>query len=227
MLTATRSFTNSPASIPLHVTFLTLVPRIETHARIYFRFVDCPETRADKVAEAVALTWRWFVRLADRGKDVTTFPAAFASLVTKVVKSGRRLCGQEKVKDVLSPLAQQRHGFKVESLPSSTSALRQKLFSNLHGQRHLDAYEERLQDNTQTPVPDQAAFRIDFSAWLETLTARERRVIRAMAQNEHTKELSRTFEVSPARISQLRRQFQEGWMAFCEERAEDAERSTT
>ena len=76
-------------------------------------------------------------------------------------------------------------------------------------------------------MPDQAAFRIDFADWLETLTPRERRLIRAMAQNEQTKELSRTFEVSPARISQLRRQFQEGWVAFWGESPQDAKKSTT
>jgi hypothetical protein len=36
-----------------------------------------------------------------------------------------------------------------------------------------------------------------------------------MARGERTKDLSRRFEVSPARISQLRREFQRGWSKFC------------
>jgi hypothetical protein len=74
--------------------------------------------------------------------------------------------------------------------------------------------EERLADNTVTPPPDQAAFRIDFGAWLKTLTPRERRIIRAMAMSERTKDLSRRFELTPGRISQMRRDFRDDWRRF-------------
>jgi DNA-directed RNA polymerase sigma subunit (sigma70/sigma32) len=59
-------------------------------------------------------------------------------------------------------------------------------------------------------------FRLDFKDWLRSLTPRERRIIRAMARNERTKDLSRQFEVSPGRISQMRREFKEGWERFGE-----------
>jgi hypothetical protein len=133
------------------------------------------------------------------------------------VRSGRRLCGQEKGKDVLSGLARRRHGFHVEALPCSTATPYGDLFGSVHGQRRLDIFEERLRDNAQTPVPDQVAFRLDFPAWLVTLTARERRLVRAMARNERTLDLSRKFEVSPARISQLRRDLHNDWQRFCGE----------
>jgi len=64
-------------------------------------------------------------------------------------------------------------------------------------------------------VPEQVAFRLDFASWLQSLTPRERRLIQAMAQNERTKDLARAFEVSPGRISQLRREFEQGWKHFC------------
>src|SRR5208282_4950435 len=68
--------------------------------------------------------------------------------------------------------------------------------------------------DTRTPVPEQAAFRIDFPEWLSTLTARERRIIAEMARNERTKDLSRRFQLSPGRISQLRREFHDAWRQF-------------
>ena len=74
--------------------------------------------------------------------------------------------------------------------------------------------EERLADNTRTPPPEQAAFRIDFPEWLKTLSRRDRKIIRAMAMNERTKDLSRQFEVSAGRISQMRRDFKVGWDRF-------------
>jgi hypothetical protein len=203
----------------LHAKFLKLLPRIEAHARIFFRGIRCPVKKEDKVQECVALGWQWFLRLAEQGKDVFAFPMAFAALVARAVKCGRRLCGQERARDVLSLIAQQRHGFRVELLPASTSSPHDNLYATPLGQALQDCFEERLRDNTLTPVPDQAAFRIDFPAWLKTLTGRERRLVRAMARNERTQDLSKEFEVSPGRISQLRREFREDWLRFQGEQA--------
>lgn len=190
------------------------LPRIRLHACIAFRDVRCRQKRDDCIAEVVALSWKWWLRLRQRGKNPLAFVSAIATFAARAVRSGRRLCGQERAKDVLSFLAQQFHSFRVESLPSSTATAHEHLYGEARAQQQLDAFEERLQDNTQTPVPDQAAFRIDFPAWLSTLTARERRIIRAMARNERTKDLSTMFELSPARISQLRQEFHNDWQQF-------------
>lgn len=202
---------------PVNEGFLRLLPKIQTHARICFRDIDCPETRADKIAEAVALGWKWYRRLAEKGKDAAAFPMAFASLLAKAVRSGRGLCGQAKANDVLSPLAQRRHQFRVGSLPTSTARAHERLYGAVRGQQQLDEFEERLADNTVTPVPDQVVFRIDFKNWLKTLTVRERRILRAMARSERTKDLSRRFGVSPGRISQMRRAFARGWKTYYDE----------
>jgi hypothetical protein len=118
-------------------------------------------------------------------------------------------------KDVLSSLAQQRHGFGVESLPHWTASRHEERYGQVRGQRQQDALEERLRDNTQTPVPEQVCFRIDFPAWLTTLTPRERQLVREMAGNERTLDLGKRFELSPARISQLRRELHNDWRRFC------------
>ncbi len=201
----------------LHTAFLTLLPRIERHALIYFRNLRCPGRKEDAVQETISLAWLWFVRLMKRGKDPRTFPAVFASYAVRAVKCGRRVCGQEKGKDVMSHLAQQRHKFAVEQLPSSLLSTVEERYSLSHGQHKQDTYEERLKDNTQTPVLDQVAFRIDFPAWLTTLTARERRLVHEMANNERTLDISKRFELSPARISQMRRELHNDWSRFCGE----------
>ena len=201
----------------LHAAFLSILPRIELHAKIYFRGLNCPHRKADAVQETCALAWIWFVRLVQRGKDPLTFPAAFASYAARAVKCGRRICQQERGQDVMSGLAQQRRGFDVEALPSSLLCSFEERYSLVHGQHEQDAFEDRLKDNTQTPVLDQVAFRIDFPAWLTTLTARERRLVNEMANNERTLDLSRRFELSPARISQMRRELHNSWARFCNE----------
>jgi hypothetical protein len=214
------SASTPPSSLPpgdqLHVLFLTRVlPRVERHGRIHFRHLKCAARREEAIAEMIGLAWKWFVQLAQRGKDATQFVSALAVFAARSVHSGRRVCGQEAAQDVLSPVAQWRRGFTVERLPSPTATAHGDRYATPQGQQHLDAFEERLRDNAITPVPDQVQFRIDFPNWLQTLTGRERRLIREMARGERTKDLSRHFEVSPARISQLRREFQEGWRRFC------------
>lgn len=130
--------------------FLVLLPRIERHARIYFRHVVCPVQKADCLAETVALCWVWFLRLAERGKDASQFVSVLAAFATRAVPSGRRLCGQLNAQDALNPIAQQRHGFLMESLPISTRVEWEQLYGVVGGQRLTDSVEERLHDNTQT-----------------------------------------------------------------------------
>ncbi len=84
---------------------MEMVSRIERHGRVYFRLLNDADKLEDAIAEMVALSWKWFVRLADRGKDPTQFPSSVATYAARAVRSGRRLCGQEKANDVLSPLA--------------------------------------------------------------------------------------------------------------------------
>jgi hypothetical protein len=206
----------------LHAAFLSILPRIELHAHIYFRGIRCPQRKDDAVQETVAISWRWFVRLVEQGKDPLSFPMALASYAARAVKCGRRVCGQLKGKDALSPLAQQRHGFIVEPFPHSIASTHEERYSHVRGQRQQDAFEERLRDNSQTPVPEQVAFRIDFPDWLTTLTPRERRIVRAMADSEQTLEIGKQFELSPARISQLRRELHNDWSLFCGDRPGDA-----
>jgi hypothetical protein len=215
LLNAASNASNAlPADNAWQAPFLALLPKLHTHAQIYFRNIQCPDKKADKVAEMVALAWRWYIRLCEKGKDITTFSMVFIYLAAKAVKSGRRITGQEKSRDVLSPLAQQRHNFVVASLPTSTRVAHESLYGEPQGQKKQDSYEELLQDNLVTPIPDQVQFRIDFPAWLATLTGRERRLIRAMARNERTSDLSKEFELSPGRISQLRKEFQQGWRRY-------------
>src|SRR4051794_7084276 len=151
----------------LQARFLVLLPRLELHGRVYFRHLRCAERRREAVAEVVALCWYWFVRLAARGRNATQFASALASYAARAVASGRRLCGQEPAADVLSPRAQRRRGFAVGALPDH---------STLGG----NPLEEALRDNTQTPPDDQAAFRIDFPAWLASQGGRRRRIAQAL-----------------------------------------------
>jgi hypothetical protein len=193
-----------PSPETLETTFLLLLPRIETHARVYFRHLRCTHKKDDAIAETVAVAWKWYVRATQRGKDISQFVGAFASFAARAVRSGRRVCGQEKAKDVLSPLAQMRRSFTVASLPETSS-------------QEGNVFDEALRDNMQTPIPEQVAFRHDFPAWCRTRPDRDRRVIRDLMAGERTMEVADRHGLTAGRISQLRREFHNDWLAFCDE----------
>jgi hypothetical protein len=199
----------------LHAHFLEILPRIVTHARIRFRYLRCPGRRDDAVAEVVAACWKWYLRLAEQGRDVDGFVGTLADYAVRHVRGGRGLCGQDRARDVCSPAAQRRHEFKVEALDRSTRRDFGALYADPRGQDYQDAYEERLKDNTTTPPADQAAFRIDYPLWLSRLGARNRGIAEDMTLELGTLELAGRHGVSPGRISQLRREFHADWMHFC------------
>jgi hypothetical protein len=206
---------NDSSPDQLQARFQKILPTIDSYAAFAHRHCPCHDRRADLTQEMRAVCWKWLLRLADKGIDASLFGAVLAYRAAQHVRNHRRLTGQEKANDVMSPRAQARHGFKVEGLDSSMAGSNETLFCKATGQRRLDEIEERLHDNTVTPIPDQVAFRIDFWAWLATLTGRERRLIKAMARDERTKDLSKEFELSEGRISQKRREFHVGWQRFC------------
>lgn len=197
--------TSDPDLANLHAGFLLLLPRLEAHARAYFRHVRCPQKKDDLAAEAVAIAWSWYRRLVRRGKDPHAFAATFIHRALCQARSHRRLCGQQKAKDVLSPLAQSRHAFHTQPLPEYDTAGPGKLV--------LAA----LADNTTTPPDEQAAFRIDFSAWLASLTARRRRVALDLLSGERPGDVAVKRSLSPGRVSQLRRELLHDWRQYCGE----------
>jgi hypothetical protein len=180
---------------------LTILPRIELHGRVYFRHRK-GDKRDEAIAEMVALAWKSFVNCVRNGKNPLAFPMALAVYAARGVRNGRRLCGQERIKDVLSPRAQQQHNFTVVSLPEGSS---------LNG----NVFDEALIDNTRTPVDDQVAFRLDFPAWRRTRSDRDRRVIDELMVGERTMDVADKHGLTAARISQLRRDFYEDWTKFC------------
>ncbi|MGE3806780.1 MAG: hypothetical protein AB7K24_19095 [Gemmataceae bacterium] len=181
--------------------FLMILPSIEATAERHFRFLRDASTRADAVADVVAVCWSWFARLWSKGRDARRFPASLAYMAVRHVKCGRRVSGSESTKDVLSYVARRRRGFQLERLEQ-------------HGNYDDPVWQEALRDNTRSPVPEQASFRIDFPSWLKSLAQRQRRIVRSMVKGEGTLALARRFGLSPGRVSQLRREFLVNWRRF-------------
>ena len=185
----------------LQAAFLALLPLVRGIARASFRDVRCPSRREDAVCEVVALAWGWYARLAARSKDPAAFPVAFARLAAKAVACGRRLAGQDRANDVMSPTCRRRQGFALVGLPAGSPAT---------GTKIADA----LTDNTRSPVPFQAQFRVDFPAWRARLGKRTRFIADHLALGQRTGDVARVVGLTPARISQLRGKLRRGYLQF-------------
>ena len=179
--------------------FLQHLPRIEAHATLALRHVRCEDTRADMIAEMVAIAWRAFVRLARRGKKPEEFITTLALRCSQAVRAGRRLVGSESAKDALSRIAAVRHNFSV---------------AHLGGEGLPEGVKEALADCDRGRVPERVAFRIDFPTWRARIAKRDRKVLDALASGAGTGEVAEQFQVSPGRVSQLRREFLTSWLAF-------------
>jgi hypothetical protein len=188
------------ASVPdWHHQFLAMLPVIRKYANHAFQYRDS-EAREDAVHEVIANAVVAFARLVQLDKADLAYPTVLARYGVAQLRGGRRVGNRRRVSEVLAEYAQRKKGFVVESLDC---------FHKESGQ-----WLEALVEDTRTPVPDQVAFRIDFPAWLNSQTKRNRRIAEALAVGSTTGEVARRFKLSSGRISQLRNQFHQSWREF-------------
>jgi hypothetical protein len=185
------------APAPAHAAFVSLVPRLQTHARVRFRHLR-PVDREEAVADAVAYGFLSFLRLTRRGKDPAAFPAVFAHFVARAVANGRGVVRRLSARDLAAARAR---GGRV----------------TVHG---LDdpmpggGWWRDLALDRRVRVDDQAAFNIDFPAWLASLSAVKRRVAELLVRGHGTDEAAAATGLSAGRVSQLRRELAASWSAF-------------
>jgi DNA-binding NarL/FixJ family response regulator len=177
--------------------FLQVLPAVLNHARGGFAVLNTHD-REEATAEAVANACVGYVSAAARGRLVHCHPASLATYAVRAVRSARHVGGRQSSRDIMSRLAQKRRGLTVRSI---TPAARQ-------GWRQMV-----LEDRRVSPA-DQAAFNLDFQQWRGGFAHRQRRIIDCLASGDTTGTVADRFGLTPARISQLRRQFERSWTKF-------------
>jgi hypothetical protein len=195
--------------------FVALLPRILPQLKKGCRIVRCAASRDDFIAEALGLCWKMFRRAMAKGKDVASFIITMAKYAARAVRCGRTVCGQQKAKDVLSLTAKLTHGVVVEQFGSGSSHY-EELYGEVDGQKRRDLLDEVLAENIVTAVPDQVAFRIDWPRFMASRPERDQKIMAYLANGSTNLEAAKKFNVSPGRVSQLRRAWCEEWQMFCE-----------
>jgi hypothetical protein len=182
--------------------FLAVLPIVQTHAQIQFRRLPA-DRREEAIQETIAAACMSYQIAVAQGKQDVIRPGPLADFAVRHVRTGRHVGGkQDAAKDVMSPVAHQRHGVQVQSYHAHRSG------DGTDGWRQL-AIEDR-----KASIPDLAAFRIDFAQWLKSLTRRDRRIIAAFVSGERTMTVAERFGISEARVSQLRRKYEWEWQVF-------------
>jgi hypothetical protein len=182
-----------------HAGFLAMLPTIEQYACVAFRRLR-GDSRNDAVEEAIANALVVYVRLVELKKTEVAHPTVLAKYAIAQVFDGRRVGNHLNVREVLSHYAQRAKGFTVERLDR---------FDQEEG-----VWREAVVEDHQTPVADQAAFRIDFPTWLAIHPRRDRRIAETLALGHSTGEVAKRFHLTPGRISQKRRSFCASWQSF-------------
>ena len=179
--------------------FLAMVPVIERQARFAFRKLDA-NSGEEAVAEVVANALVAYARLVELGKEDLAYPTVLARYAVAQIRAGRHVGSGQKKNDVLAGIAGRSHGVIAESLYR---------FDAKTGR-----WVEATVEDKRTPVPDQAAFRCDFPAWLATHAPRDRQIAESLSMGHSPSEVAHQFRISRGRISQLRREFHDSWQEF-------------
>jgi len=185
-----------PYAHPLHNAFTTYIyPAVLAWARKSFRRDE------DAVAEAVALAWKWSVRLHDKGRDPVAFRSNIAQYAVRAVKSGRKVAGMITAKDAMNPLAWQRAGFTVQRFPEHGSI-------ELRDDHPLTL---ALADHRNADVADHVAFKIDWPTFLAQQNERYQKLVELFTVGESNKSVAKQLGVSQGRCTQIRQALRDRW----------------
>ncbi len=182
-----------------HDGFLDLLPTIQKFARIAFRCRNI-EAQEEAVQETIANALVAYVRLVEQGKEDIVFAGPLVRYAVAQVRCGRRVAARLNIRDVLSEYCQRSKAIVVERLDQFNA--------------HDGEWQEILVEDKRVTPADLAASRIDYPAFLVTLTKLKRRIAETLASGETPGDVARSFGLSRGRISQIRRELHDAWLRF-------------
>jgi len=190
-----------------HRQFHDALPQMNVTFQLAFgrrRFQDC----AEAIAEACACAWKAWYGLVKRGKDpIAVGVSGIARYAIKHVLKGRKIgnpVAGRGCMDVYHWRAQQAQGFRV--IPYADV--------EWTGESQGVGWQEWLASSNKLTPADQAIFRLDFDAWLSTLSERKRRTAELLAAGHETGVVAKMLGVTPGAISQARPSLAVSWQQF-------------
>ena len=186
--------------------FLMILPRIQSQAWNAFQGLSF-DLKQELQSEVVGHCWKSFIKLFELGRHEDVPPMSLAGFAIRAVRSGRRMGASLNINDVSSNYCQRRLGIRTTPFCMIVQ----------NGEKWAESLiaDERAR-------PDQLVMaRIDFSEWLQTLKPLHRKVAEHLSLGESTHSTARIFNLTPGRISQIRRLLEQSWLSFQTEDGED------
>ena len=181
--------------------FMRAYPRILEHAKIHTRDIKCPNKRKDLIQETIAISFKGWLACIRLGKDPSLFVSAIVDYATRQARSGRKAAGGP------SSNSKKNEGYLAQDGRALLS------WEDLSWDVR-EALEAKLYFNRFSPVPEQAAFRIDLPEWLETLTWRMRTQAELSLAEKTTKDIAKKLGLTPSAVSQARNVLRSSWERF-------------
>ena len=187
--------------------FTANLKAVEDAARYAFRR-RCRQDREEALAEARAAAWSAWAGLLRRGKNpVEVGVTGIANNAIRYVRNGRRVgnttCGRGAM-DVFRK-AQKARDIKVVSLDSNDQFVPGWL---------VGTWKEWLACDNRVGPADEAAFRLDFTAWLASLPEKKRWVAELLAEGHEGHVVACLVGIAQSRVTQLRHELEASWRAF-------------
>jgi DNA-binding CsgD family transcriptional regulator len=203
-----------PITISWQQDFLEVLPAIQTHAKICFRKLGA-DRREEAIRATIATACVNYQLAAAQGKLNVVRPGSLADFAVKHVRAGRHVGGhQDGARDVMSPVCQRRHDVEVVSYD------RDRFPASLRN--GTDGWRQLVLADRKVPVPDLAAFRVDFGQWFQMRSRRDQSIISSLIAGESPSAVADRFGISRGRVSQLRRRYEREWRGFQGETSEEA-----
>lgn len=188
-----------------HRAFDAAVGRIDATIRQHFR--RWPRGRREEaVAEARALTWATWHGLLLRGEDpVAVGPVAIAVDSCLAVENGRTIVARRPTGRVAGDAF--HLGLRRELAPRVVPLEPPPGMAP-------GRWQDWLISGRNYDPADEAAFRIDFAAWLAGLPERRRRAVELLAEGLGTYAVARRLGVKPGAVSRTRMWLARSWARF-------------
>lgn len=199
MIAFTKKIRQSNSATARNAKFIDMLPSISRYARFAFRSLKA-EAQEETVQAVIANAFVAFARLDELEKIGLAFSSVLARFGVAQVRSGRKVGASQNNRDVLSAHAKMKNGHSVDRLDRFD--------------QQEDEWKEIVVEDRHAGPAEVAATRIDFAAWLKTLSSRQRKIAKTLAVGEKTRAVARKFRITPGRVSQMRQELKRAWEEF-------------
>jgi len=172
--------------------FNQLWERMHRYARKAFRFIRCWDEREERIQEAIAFAWKTYRRAVVQGWKTAAEPWPHVLYGIRKARAGRSVIDRKSSLSLGYPFA-----------PTSRQ-VHQHSLSHRGPDGEQPTFLACLADRRASDQFDALAVRLDFRSWVETLTARERKLLAVVEETGSMRAAARAVGLCPGYARKLR-----------------------